>query len=404
MLLFFVGAGAQITYTPQIAAGYQFKYLKADSGFALPVRDTTVGRGVNRPGLMVINPSDSLPYYYTGAKWNPVYVDSSGVIQLINGKVDSVTVNGNTLFYWIAGLGYGSPLNKLDSMHVSADSVFTCIAGTCTFRYLTTAGTGTITQIIAGFGLTGDTITATGTVAVDTSIFHTSAWNNATYAPVTHFHDASDIISGTLPIARGGTGLSGIGSEGQELRVKTGGTQLEYFTPAATTSDTTLIYTDSTIDWDTTSHPGFQTIKVHIQLFDSLLHKVIDTGSVIHDGYVLSYDSTNHKWVMVAPGTGGGSTDTSSLSARINLKLNISDTAAMLSPYLRSIYGLYQKITATANQSVFTFTLIPSDANKVAFLRNGHSLPHSAYSISGNTLTLVGGLQLNDTLEEQGVQ
>lgn len=41
--------------------------------------------------------------------------------------------------------------------------------------------------------------------------------------------------------------------------------------------------------------------------------------------------------VNVSGGGGGGATDTTSLSNRINLKVNISDTASMLSPYLKEI-------------------------------------------------------------------
>lgn len=236
IIILLISVGAKAQYTPMSAFGYQMKYLKVDSGFALPMRDTSIGRGTTRPGLMVINTQDTLPYYFNGQRWKPVYVDSSGVIQLINTKVDSVTVNGNTLFYWIGGLGYGATLNKLDSIHVSSDSIFTCIGGTCTFQYTTSVGSGTVTSIMAGFGLTGDTITASGTLAVDTTIFHTSAYNNVTFAAISHTHSASDIISGTLPIVRGGTGLSGIGAAGQELRVAGSGTVLEYFTPVRTDS------------------------------------------------------------------------------------------------------------------------------------------------------------------------
>ncbi|MCA6513872.1 MAG: hypothetical protein IM569_13540, partial [Chitinophagaceae bacterium] len=46
---------------------------------------------------------------------------------------------------------------------------------------------------------------------------------------------------------------------------------------------------------------------------------------------------------------GGGSTDTTSLSNRINLKLNISDTAGMLSPYARD----FNVVHKTGNETVF---------------------------------------------------
>jgi len=43
--------------------------------------------------------------------------------------------------------------------------------------------------------------------------------------------DVSKITTGTLPIARGGTGLTSLGSSLQQLRVNAGGSALEYFTP-----------------------------------------------------------------------------------------------------------------------------------------------------------------------------
>jgi hypothetical protein len=84
---------------------------------------------------MVVNPQDSLPYYYNGIRWKPVYVDSLGIIHLIDSKTDSVTVSGNNIFYWSGGVAYGQPLNKLDSIHISNDSIFACIAGNCSFSF-----------------------------------------------------------------------------------------------------------------------------------------------------------------------------------------------------------------------------------------------------------------------------
>jgi hypothetical protein len=46
--------------------------------------------------------------------------------------------------------------------------------------------------------------------------------------PTAHNHAATEITSGTLPIARGGTGLTALGSATQILRVNAGGTALEY--------------------------------------------------------------------------------------------------------------------------------------------------------------------------------
>src|SRR6185312_5527948 len=154
--------------TPMNAAGYQIKYLKVDSGFALPFRDTALARNVDRPGLVVINPQDTLPYYYNGKIWKHVYTDSSGVIKLISSKVDSVTVSGNNLFYWVSGVGYGAQLNKLDSIHVSSDSIFTCIAGICTFvsAKVNTADSNTVYVTHWQLGAKVDTSHRDTTVAV----------------------------------------------------------------------------------------------------------------------------------------------------------------------------------------------------------------------------------------------
>ena len=91
---------AQI-YTPM--KGTQITYLKVDSGFAVTFRDTVIGRGVNRPGLIVCRPQDSLFYGYNGVSWH-LLGDTSSAISL---KVDSVTVSGDTLYYWINGASVG---------------------------------------------------------------------------------------------------------------------------------------------------------------------------------------------------------------------------------------------------------------------------------------------------------
>ena len=118
-----------IIYTPMAAAGYQFKYLKADSGLALPFFDTSFGRGVSRPGPIVISTRDTLLYYWNGIKWNGLLGGGgSGTTY-----VDSVTISGNNLFWWKDGTGHGILINKLDSISVSNDSLYACIAASCTF-------------------------------------------------------------------------------------------------------------------------------------------------------------------------------------------------------------------------------------------------------------------------------
>lgn len=88
--------------------------------------------------------------------------------------------------------------------------------------------------------------------------------------------------------------------------------------------------------------------RANRMIFDSTLSIPTTCGvptlkSNITKKAAIAFDSCNNKLYQYNPKTltwseiagGGGSTDTTSLSNRINLKLNISDTASMLSPYLR---------------------------------------------------------------------
>lgn len=67
--------------------------------------------------------------------------------------------------------------------------------------------------------------------------------------------------------------------------------------------------------------------------------KVNKSGAIAYDScnaIFYTYNPKTQTWSAVTGG-GGGATDTTSLSNRINLKLNIADTSAMLNPYLRKI-------------------------------------------------------------------
>lgn len=147
------------------------------------------------------------------------------------------------------------------------------------------------------------------------------------------------------------------------------------------------------------------------------------------DGDIQSYN--------FAGGAGGsGSTfNPDTLEAAIALKLNISDTAAMLSPYqsainskLTNITGLVtagtnvtvtgsgtsgspyiisasgtsvttseQVLTATASQTAFTFTSVPSSYDDyLVFVNGGLWYSTTGYTTSGNIVTLTTPLDLND--------
>jgi len=113
---------------------------------------------------------------------------------------------------------------------------------------------------------------------------------------------------------------------------------------------------------------------------------------------IYSFDFTSNVWNLV--GGGGSTIDTASLSNRINLKLNISDTAAMLLPYAKKSYvdtaGRFYARQDFSNVSTSTLTwtqtdtLVPAGVNVVQVYRNGQILLPSQYTIPTSTSVVIG--------------
>lgn len=105
-VFFTTSAASSMTYTP-LKQPMSMSYVRIDSGIAIPFRDTTIGRGASRPGSIVCRPQDSLFYGFNGHYWALMGADVASLITQINTKVDSVTINGDSTFYWKQGVSYG---------------------------------------------------------------------------------------------------------------------------------------------------------------------------------------------------------------------------------------------------------------------------------------------------------
>lgn len=64
-------------------------------------------------------------------------------------------------------------------------------------------------------------------------------------------------VTGTLPVANGGTGLAALGTASQELRVNSGATALEYYTPTVASSDFVLLATSTASSSASISFDGY---------------------------------------------------------------------------------------------------------------------------------------------------
>lgn len=107
---------------------------------------------------------------------------------------------------------------------------------------LGTLGIGTVTSVglsmPSGFSVGSSPITSLGTIAVTTSLNGPLRGNGSGFT--TGNLALGSEVSGVLPAANGGTGLSALGTAGQLIRVNTGATALEYFTPAYLTANQTI--------------------------------------------------------------------------------------------------------------------------------------------------------------------
>lgn len=132
---------------------------------------------------------------------------------------------------------------------------------------------------------------------------------------------------------------------------------ISYAQPAQYTPMTASGYQMKRLKVDSTLHlPSFCGVP-------TLRGSLVKDGALAIDtcGAILYMWTRLGGWDTVNVSGGGGATDTTSLSNRINLKLNISDTASMLSKYLRKIdtISLSNRINLKLNISDTTTMLNP---------------------------------------------
>ncbi len=106
---------------------------------------------------------------------------------------------------------------------------------------------GTVTSVGAGYGLTGGTITSTGTHAVDTFSISTRAWRQKGIDSV------AALINGLVPSTRSINGLSlafnhtfSVGASGTDFNIVSGGSTHTFNMPTASATNRGLL---STSDW-----------------------------------------------------------------------------------------------------------------------------------------------------------
>lgn len=161
---------------------------------------------------------------------------------LTNGTVTSVglTLGTNTGL----SLSGASPITSSGSWTLSLGTTTTSgqvlisngTAGQATWTTPSwTSNTGTVTSVgltvPTGLSVTGSPVTTSGTLAITTTLNGVIKGNGSGFTAGALSLSGSD-LTGTLPVTKGGTGLSALGTANQLLRVNSGATALEYFTPS----------------------------------------------------------------------------------------------------------------------------------------------------------------------------
>jgi hypothetical protein len=213
-------------------------------------------------GQVYFNTTDLKPYIWDGDSWNPfgegtvtsVGLSLPNIFTVSNSPVTTsgtltatlASQSANTVFAAPNGTAGSPTFRTLVAADIPTLAITTKISATA-WRVFYSNASGVITEL--ALGTDGTYLRSAGATAAPT--FGTIAGSEITGAALTKTDDTNVTLTlggtpatallraasitvgwtGTLSIARGGTGLSTLGTTNQLLRVNAGGTALEYFTP-----------------------------------------------------------------------------------------------------------------------------------------------------------------------------
>lgn len=197
-------------------------------------------------------------------------------------------------------------------------------------------------------------------------------------------------VTGTLPVANGGTGLTTLGSATQVLRVNSGATALEF---AAVSSDYVLLATTNASNVASVSFDGYfsATYQNYIILLSDYYHAT--SGSGMYMNFRRSnadVTAANYATIALNYQTGGADSQISTGQNQFNIFLGGSANNSATSASARTI-TIFNPLSTTSHKPMtYTGWSVRSDGNIFVTCGSGQ-LSDNANALSGVSFSSSSG-------------
>lgn len=393
-----------IIYTPQAAAGYQFKYGKFDSGFNVPYLDASLRRGVDRPGAIVYKPGNGFMGYKEGNVWgslgggngvglvtDPVQADSisadSSRIKIRQSFLDSIRNNlfaGATVWNLTGNSGTDPTVNFIGP--TDRDSFYMKVHGTDVAFFdninLNTA---------IGYGA-GNTLGGT-----DNIVIGENAAIGATFTQ-------SNVIGELAGVGSSGDLMNAIGEQAAQ---NAAGDNINAFGANAgqDTKSSNAVYIGnsaiSNVDSTFTNVSAIGPYAYVAQSNSMVLGSIAGVNGASESVNVGIGTTTPTAKLQVAA-SDSNVISTSRLSNTIlssdSMVVRDSATGNFKVAAKPTFSRIVTTLTATAGQTAFTFTSVPVSYDDYDIYRNGVWQQHTLYTASGNIVTFGSGVDNGDKI------